>query len=320
MLIPVNNVVKLGIPIASTYFDTTTRRYVEGVYCKRVLPEMDCFSCDISNTRKICTVVGRCDSDKFVVSFGSRLLAVVLKRNIRNASNIKVCRDGRIVCIDGRFEDLSDMFPEKDLLFVRSMSVLEDSSDGMAEKFLASYKGNLCIAKFRKVTDKELCYEKLYYDVGKTLGVSVCRCILSVYSGRMCSLSFLEYSPEYDSFTSLKSLGMSVSDTYNILSNSDKMELDRQLVLDYLMSQQDRHMGNIALCNGAVYPMYDNGECLGLGSVGYFSGMYRKYIERCNTGYLRSLINFCDVRNLFKGYESEYSLFLNNWRRLWKIV
>ena len=41
MLVPVNNVVKSGMPFASTYFDTDKRRYVEGKYCGRNFQEYE---------------------------------------------------------------------------------------------------------------------------------------------------------------------------------------------------------------------------------------------------------------------------------------
>lgn len=60
--------------------------------------------------------------------------------------------------------------------------------------------------------------------------------------------------------------------------------------LDYIMSQQDRHMSNIALLNRGMYPLFDNGECLGIGTIGFFSQNYRIYMER-KSSHMLNLVN-----------------------------
>ncbi|MCI8731908.1 MAG: HipA domain-containing protein [Lachnospiraceae bacterium] len=315
MLIPINNVVRFGVPIASTYYNTETCKLLEDSCCGRNLPSMDYLSCGVDNPNRISTVIGRV-SELFVVSYGTKLL--ILRDSLENASNVQLKKDGSIEFIDGEPQDLSFLFPDRDILYIKSMSLIENSSDGIAEKFLALYKGRLCVIKFSKRDDRELEYERLYYDIGRRLGIPVCECSLSTYSGRKCSLSFLSYNVDKDMFGSLKSLGLTVSELYKDLSDENRRLLDGQLLLDYLMCQQDRHLGNIAVCNDKIYPMYDNGECLGIGSIGYFSNMYRKYIEGCNKDYLMRLLQKASVSECFKSHRDEYEIFCKNYKTLFK--
>ena len=78
-------------------------------------------------------------------------------------------------------------------------------------------------------------------------------------------------------------------------SKEEKIEFDKMMILDYILSQQDRHYSNIALLNDKMYPLFDNGECLGIGSIGFFSENYRKYVRRLNRNYIKKII---DISNL----------------------
>lgn len=49
------------------------------------------------------------------------------------------------------------------------------------------------------------------------------------------------------------------------------------LVVDYILAQQDKHMSNMALKNGYMYPLFDNGECLGIGTIGEFSKNFERH-------------------------------------------
>ena len=54
------------------------------------------------------------------------------------------------------------------------------------------------------------------------------------------------------------------------LSDKDKWIFDKYMLLDYILLQEDRHYSNLAVVNNRLYPLFDNGECLGIGSIGYF--------------------------------------------------
>lgn len=56
MLIPINNVVRFGVPIASTYYNTETCKLLEGGYCGKNPPSMDYLSCGVDNPNRIGTV------------------------------------------------------------------------------------------------------------------------------------------------------------------------------------------------------------------------------------------------------------------------
>ena len=88
MLIPINNVVRFGVPIASTYYNTETCKLLEDSCCGRNLPSMDYLSCGVDNPNRISTVIGRV-SELFVVSSETKSRSRSSKTKIGRAS----CRE-----------------------------------------------------------------------------------------------------------------------------------------------------------------------------------------------------------------------------------
>lgn len=315
MIVPVSNVKYLGNFISSVYYNTERNEYKEGKYCVRELPVLDAMSYEVSSGPM--TVVGKdYSTGMFIVSYGDRLLYCLSKEMVSNASNIKVTRDGKFRCIDGKLEDMGNLFPDKRIEFRGLASMKSTSSSGIAKKFYAKYNGMNCVVKFKKLDERELVYEWLYKRVGDLLGIPVCRCYLSNYSGMRCIVSIFEYTDK-DVFVPFKSLGSNIGELYSNLDEENRRLLDSELLLDYLMSQQDRHLGNLALVNERVYPLYDNGECLGVGVIGHFSNNFRMYIERKDKGYLRGLVgNLKKLEAIKCKYSREVKLIECNYRRL----
>ena len=119
-----------------------------------------------------------------------------------------------------------------------------------------------------------------------------------------------------DIYISFKNLNKSFGEILKSLSDKDKWIFDKYMLLDYILLQEDRHYSNLAVVNNRLYPLFDNGECLGFNSISYFSSNFRSYVERLDKNYLRSL---CTVNNKF--YEllnhNQISLVKNEVNKIW---
>lgn len=61
-----------------------------------------------------------------------------------------------------------------------------------------------------------------------------------------------------------------------------------------------------------------NGECFNLGSIGYFSENFRRYIERLDKRYLYSLVNL-DLKRIKNILPSnKFIIFYNNYKYLFR--
>lgn len=316
MLIPVNNVVQYGSIIATTYYDNERLCLIEGNKSSRILPKLDNLAC-ILESNNIATVVGR-DKRYYIVSFGDRYLYRLDRKSLVRYRVSNLSSKGKL--IDTNLPDLGTLFPDKQIDYLYGIEEYQKSSIGVAKKFYAMYNGRKCVVKFSKYSDKELVYEQLYYKIGSLLGVPVCKCSCSIYRGRKCSISVVEYDSD-DVFMSIKSLGGNLSQIYGRLDKRECRRLDSALLLDYIMLQQDRHMSNIALVNKKFYPLFDNGECLGLGPIGFFSSNFRKYTESLNKEYRHDLIKWdiqgCNQEFNSIGLKQENSMFIQEVRRIW---
>lgn len=283
----------------------------------RELPNQDYMTCEVYNPNNICTIVGR-DNRDYIVCFGDNALyrlnrASMNKYRLSNA----VIKNGRLTLID-KVDDLGYRFPDKKIVFGGRLSDTRQSSIGIARKFYGTYEGKLCIIKFSKWSNnKDLINEVKYYKIASILGVRCCKAFLSKYDDKLCCLSFFEYNQSKDMFSSFKKLNKSDSEIYESLSKQEKIEYDKMLLLDYLLLQQDRHKSNIALLNNKMYPLFDNGECLGLGAIGYFSENYRVYVKRLPKSYIKQLIDFKKINQVYKMLDkAELELVNNNIKEL----
>lgn len=298
MQIPVCNIERHGMLAGAVIFDTNTRKFLDiNKISDRCLPVQDYLSCTVECNKR-CTAIGKVYArGTYVICFGDNFAYECDRQVLMHytVSNLKFGSDGRIICIDGRLPDLIDLFPDKKIKFVSSFSESQASSLGVSRKFYAYYDGMPCVVKFSKRTDnKDIFNEELVYNMACKLSVPCCRAITSKYFGKYCCISIYAYTAR-DVFRSFKTTGLSIKDIYNRLRDEDKVIFDRMMLFDFLVKQEDRHMSNLALLNGRMYPLFDNGECLGLGIVSIFSANFRKYILGMNKNYLCHLIDFNKV-------------------------
>lgn len=300
MGIPVCYIEQYGNIIGTYEFDGVSfKDNIGNSIIKRNLPVQNITSCIIINA-DICTLVGR-DSRHYIVCFGNNSLYRVTREELNKykISNA-VIKNGRLIVTDKLFE-LGHRFPDKNIGFSNVLTNIKQSSIGVARKFYGTYNGHKCIVKFSKRKDnKDIKNELKYYKIAKILNIKCCRVYYSKYDNRECCISIFEYSTDNDIWSSFKKLNKPIEKIYNTLSRSDKQEFDKMLILDYLLSQQDRHYSNIALINDKIYPLFDNGECLGIGSIGQFSQNYRKYVQRLPKEYIKQLIDFRKLDEIYK--------------------
>lgn len=260
----------------------------------RKLPKQDILSCSISRTTE-CTVIGKVYSrNTYVVCFGDNIAYEVTRDELSRLtpSNIKVSLDGKFICVDGKLPDMSNMFKDSRIKFKSTMEEFQQSSLGISKKFHALYGNRCCVVKFSKFNLQELDNEVVYKEVCDYLKVLCCDVVKTTYFARPCIVSIYEYKVGEDIFQSFKQLGGSVPDIYNKLSVSDKQMFDRYMIVDYILAQQDRHMSNLATINGKLYPLYDNGECLGLGSIGQYSNSFIRYVSTLSKVYIQDILGF----------------------------
>lgn len=295
MLIPVCYISSYGHITGTVYYDNVCLRFIDSQnISNRHLPVQDYLNCSIVNNN-ICTIVGKnYKYNTYAVCFGDNFIYevtrdVLLKYNV---SNIKFSKDNKIICLDGKLPDFSDFFPNRSIKFEGLFKDTQASSLGLARKFFAKYNNSYCIVKFSKRSDDlDLLNEEVYYKVSEILGVSCCKAKITKYYNKQCVISVFNYDKDKDLFKSFKSTGLSIQDIYNRFSSNDKIMFNKMMLLDFILSQQDRHMSNIAICNNNLYPLFDNGECLGLGSISYFSQNFRKYVLNLDKKYIRDIFH-----------------------------
>lgn len=299
MLIPVCNISQYGMLLnMQVAYDTSQNKFVDQKgRCDRTLPIQDYISCSITNNN-ICTLVGH-NAKEYVVCFGDNMLYSVSKNVLHNytISNAHYDSLGRIRCAD-KLVDLQKFFPDKNIKFGKVFSCDEKSSLGEAKKFFGTYMGKPCVVKMSKSDDKDILNERSYYEASLLLGVKCCEAIVSIYYGKKCCISIYDYDINKDIFRSFKSLGGNFENVVSKLSKKDRIELDKMLIFDFIFSQQDRHMSNIALINNNIYSMFDNGECLGIGVIGHFSSMHRRYVKNLDKNYIKKLLPLDKLKEL----------------------
>ena len=322
MKIPVCYISEYGRIIGTSVYDTKTNLFKETEkISNRNLPILDIKSFLISNQNKLGSLVGKVKNN-YVVCFGENILHLITRNQLLkiNLSNVKFSTDGKVICVDGALEDLSYLFPDTNLKFIENKDFVRASSLGVAKKFIGVYKNRLCVVKFSKFSHNEdLENEILYKRVADVLTIPCCKVIKTRYSGKDCVVSLFEYNPEIDCFQSFKTLKGDIGNILKNVSKKSQIMFDRMLILDFLMSQQDRHMSNLALLNGEIYPLFDNAESLGLGGIGYFSENFRQVVKRMDIRYVEKImqidsLKLNEIRNIL-GFK-KFQIFENNLKEL----
>ena len=293
MRIPVCSISSYGRICGSIQFDTDSLKFVDSnEISNRNLPVQDYMNCCIQNLGSICTIVGKNNSGRYYCCFGDTMVYDLSKDLLFSIdlSNAKLSTNKKLLIMDKNLPDYSILFPDNKISFKSLFFEYQKTSIGVAKKFFASYSSRNCMVKFSKSNNTDLLNEVLYKRVSDLLNVRCCDIHKTIYFGKACVVSIFEYKLGVDQFRSFKSLNMSVEQIYTKLDSIEQREFDKMMILDFIMLQQDRHMSNIAICNNKIYPLFDNGECLGLGAVGMFSSSFRNYVMHLDKRYIKSLI------------------------------
>lgn len=306
MRIPICNQTDLyGRIVNTTLFNTETYKFeTTSELFNRELPELSYIDYQIIS-KGIATILGKVRNE-YVVNFGTKQAYLMSKESIikfgYKLSNIKITASGKFISKDGKLEDLSKLFPDTQLKFTNALTSEGKSSVGFADKFIGQYKGKKCIVKFSKpaYNNQDILNEFIYYKIATILKIPCCTTYLSEYFGRKCCISMYEYDTDNDIFISFRNTGKSISEIYRSFNKEDRDTFDKIMILDYIVEQQDRHLSNIALVNGHMYPSYDNGECLGIVAQGYYSAQFRNYVEANLKNRIKELINFEKLKEVMK--------------------
>jgi hypothetical protein len=319
--IPVSIITKYGVPIGTNIYNTSMNIFYDSdsICTGRELPYQDFVSCEL-NTDRIITVVGKIYSDNsYIVSFGDNFLYNMTKSKLTQykISNIKETKDNRVICLEGTLPDMQKYFPDRHIMFYKTKYEVQNSSIGIARKFYGTYNKKPCIVKFSKIaSDEDLYNEVLYKRLADLLNVPCCEVKLSKYYNKVCCISIYKYNIKNDYFTSFRGLNKSASDIIKGFDTKSKIDFDKIMILDFLVNQQDRHMSNIATCNGKMYPAFDNGECFNIGSIGAFSNNFRRYVLRLDKTYIKDImqVNLDEVKKILP--KKAYNIFVENYKQL----
>lgn len=323
MLIPINVVRMFPHPDRYTVWDTDTLsfREVASISGDRQLPIMEGADCELISSFAI-TIIGYCRSE-YVCSFGLNDIYVLSRKQLlsyKHFTNVEI-KNNRVYVKDKQLPDMSSLFPDSNLHFV---SGLECGSMGFARKFYATYKNKtelFGICKQSRVGDvRELDYEVLYTRVAAVFDIPCCFTKRVLYAGK--NWVFSEYARDIKTqiFQSFFQMGIPADEVYSHLHPDDKKTFDKMMILDYCMEQADRHTGNIALVDGRLYPMFDNGTCLGLKPISIYSEGFRGYVESLPRRYIIDTLGFSispRVSDAFgSAFRDEYQRFMRNYRHL----
>jgi hypothetical protein len=252
--------------------------------------------------------------DRYVITFGTRDLFCVARDVLRkySISNGRFDAAGHFRLYSGSLADLSGIFAKDTFDFIGLLLSNSSGSQGLRRKFTGRdiRTGDIGIVKFD--LPERMLYECLYDTIGSRLGIRVCRASLGIYAGKPCVISCFEYNPYMDVVMSfkqrMKAVNRDLDALLQKLSIDDRHKFDKYMILDYILEQADRHMSNLALCNDGLYPLYDNGCCLGSDPIGYFSQQFRLYAERLQANYVNGLFSSISVASEVKDILNEYKI------------
>lgn len=327
MLIPINVVRMFPHPDRYTVWDTDTLsfREVASIPEGRQLPIMGGADCELLSPYSI-TVIGYCRSE-YICSFGLNDIYMLSRKQLlgyKNFTNVDI-KNNRVYVKDKQLSDMSCFFSDSNLHFT---SNLECGSMGQARKFYATYKDKtelFGICKQSRVNDvRELDYEVLYMRVASVFNIPCCFAERVLYAGKDWVFSAYARDIKAQIFQSFFQMGIPADEVYSYLHPDDTKTFDKMMILDYCMEQADRHTGNIALVDGRLYPMFDNGTCLGLKPISMYSEGFRRYVESLPRSYIIGTLGFNTSPRLLSkisdafdsDFRDEYQRFMRNYRHL----
>lgn len=165
-------------------------------------------------------------------------------------------------------------------------------------------------ARAYNIDGSDVINEVVIYELGKLLGVSVCKAILGKVGNRQCVMSVYCYDTNKESIRSFYKeslkLGVRYNDYSSILAEHNKKfyyHFVQAMALDYITMQNDRHCKNIAIYKDDIYQLYDNGCSLQYGQeIGQYTRMELSVLRSYSLGkqLLNSVTNDKIIRLLRK--------------------
>jgi len=296
-----------------------------------ILPVYDGITfANIRSSNKIAIVLGKFQ-DKYVISLGWSTVLTVHKQVLKDfkQTNWYFDSSGKLRLKHGRLKDLSEMFKNDTAQIIDTIIDMADSSSGQQSKAYGTSGDLYGILKYPiSIDSKDIEYEVLYYIVGKQLGIPVVRAKIVVVAGRKCVISVFEYDKRKEEFiTFYDYIDLEDISEYELLKRLDPDDLKKYsgyLVLDYIMNQGDRHLRNLGLVDGKLYPLYDNGRCLTMGigeSSRHRQAVLKNIKSWYNTNkYVKGIIDRYGKVRLPDNYIDEKQIMDCNYNELRRII
>lgn len=270
------------------------------------------------------TLLGYCvlNSKKYyVISFGHKSFYLVSHEYLISnyVANVYLDKVNRVHFYNKAIPNLTEFCRNEDFEYIDKINNGQVGSIGQNKKFLGKHieSGLIGVVKFplKENIQRQLLEfndahnEVVCYYLGKLFGVPCCRVIEGKSCGKYCVLSVYEYDIKTETICSLRKelirLGRSEGEPFNLnilvnkFGENFKFNFLRVIAFDYITCQADRHMSNIAIYKGDIYPLYDNGRSLALGMVDNEYTESQKLILRYNArGMLNELLKTIDVSEL----------------------
>ena len=159
------------------------------------------------------------------------------------------------------------------------------SIKGEGRKFYGKSKitGRKGIVKFPLyVGCRDYLYEQIYYDYAVQIGVPCVPVETGRYMNKSCCLSIFLRKPSdnWRSFMHIYTADNTQTELVIVKNYNIQREYMQALLLDYILGNSDRHMGNLAIMNNMLYPMFDNGRILGISGNNVCAQNHNAFVEQ----------------------------------------
>lgn len=264
----------------------------------------------------------------FVITFGNDRKFVVSKyflmKNAQFAVNWRVVNDSIRYFKNIGIPDISRFFAKQSFEYTDMIISNHSGSIGVNEKYIgkhiATHKVGLIkfpsvqIGEFDDCTNELVCK-----DLADLFGVPCCEVIKGYSERRYCVMSVYNYNPKTECIKSMRTImsehGKAHFDIHTFLDCfglSTVLELIRVLTFDYITYQCDRHLSNLALLNGHIYPLYDNGRSLNLfhqtQSSRYWTQFLNGILQDARFRPRFNTVTLNDIQTVLSKYYSDVSI------------
>lgn len=116
----------------------------------------------------------------------------------------------------------------------------------------------------------------------KKINVSCVPAEIGSYLGRDCCLSVFLKKPTdiWISFNRICRMDATQTELTIVKRYCLEDSYMKILLLDYILGNSDRHIGNMTFCNGKMYPAYDNGRLFEMAGNGFCLTAHNGFVER----------------------------------------